>query len=79
MERKFKVGDVVKLNSGGEPMTVLNYMENTAPGILNTILGQNRFDETNTETAMVRCRWMYKGKDYIKNFDEATLTLVELK
>jgi uncharacterized protein YodC (DUF2158 family) len=78
MEQKFKVGDIVRLRSGGENMTVSGYKTKNTGSALNAILKHTgrtpRFDEVETQTVV--CSWFENKKMESAEFDEDALELV---
>lgn len=78
MEQKFKAGDVVKVRSGSEQMTVIEYHVEYAGAVFNAFdrSGQKKFPNA-VVTDDVLCEWMYKGERKRGQFKESSLDLVK--
>jgi uncharacterized protein YodC (DUF2158 family) len=76
MEQKFKPGDVVKVRSGSETMTVVEYEVNSMGGLMNAFSRENKYPDS-IITDNIMCEWMYRGKKMAGKFKESSLELVK--
>lgn len=77
MEQKFKNGDVVRLKSGGEKMTVHGYKTSNPGAVLNVIQRHSGFAPTfpENEIQKVICVWFEGKKMRSADFDEEILEI----
>lgn len=73
--RKFKKGDVVRLNSGDKQMTVIQYVDEESLPVINVLLSKEESSHIRHEQR-VFCEWLNEGKKESGSFDEDSLELV---
>ena len=71
MERKFKTGDIVRLKSGGPPMTVLEY--EVWQDVIGSLIGTAKPAQ---DTALVSCQWFKDDEIKKAKFHQDMLDLV---
>lgn len=69
----FKIGDVVRLKSGGPEMTVVSVIEAEKGGLDSVVLTQKYPDSS----IFYRCEWFVGTKLSIDSFPENSLNSVE--